>query len=202
MHSSRQPPNPLLRAFLLFGLVACAHATPPAPQAAPPTASQTAPEATGTDAERKALAGTWVYAGGDTELAGVDQAVDHATADMGFLAKPFAVQALRPRAQPRDRYTLSFDGSTVSVVSPDHPTERGEVGGPPIKVTDRFGDENETTFRMRDGALVEAGKSADGSGETVFTPEADGQTMHVRRLMESSRLSAPVDVTLSYRRQE
>ena len=200
MRSSRRPPHPLLQPLLLLGLVACAHSPPPA---APPTAPQPTPEATGiSDAERKALAGTWVYAGGESELAAVNQAVDHATADMGFLAKPFAAQALGARAQPRDRYTLSFDGREVSVVSPDHPIERGEIGGPPVKVTDRFGDENETTFRMQGGALVEAGKSTDGSGETVFTPSADGQTMHVRRLMESGRISAPVDVTLSYRRQE
>ena len=199
MRSSRRPPHPLLQALLLLGLVACAHAPPPAPEVVPPAG----PESTGiSDAERKALAGTWVYAGGEAELAAVLQAVDRATADMSFLARPFANEALRPRALPRERYTLSFDGSAVSVVSPDNPAERGEVGGPPVKVTDRFGDENQTTFRMRDGGLVEAGKSADGSGETIFTPGADGQTMSVRRLMESGRLSAPVDLTFSYRRQE
>jgi hypothetical protein len=198
MRSSRQP-HPVLQAFVLLGLVACAHAPPPAPDVTPPTA----PEGIGiSDADRKALAGTWVYAGGEAELAAVVQAVDRATADMGFLARPIAGDALRARARPRERYTLSFDGATVSIVSPDHPTEQGVVGGPPVKVTDRFGDENQTTFRIRDGALVEAGKSADGSGETVFTPGADGQTLSVRRLMESSRLSAPVDVTFSYRRQE
>ena len=186
---------------MLLGLVACAHAPPPSPTSEP--APRTAPEATGvSESERRALAGTWVYAGGDAELAGVDQAVERATADMGFLARPFAIQALKPRAHPRDRYTLSFEGSTVIVVSPDHPTEQGEIGGPAVSVTDRFGDENQTTFRVHDGALVEAGKSADGSGETVFTPGADGQTLRVRRLMESSKLSAPVDVTFSYRRQE
>ena len=199
MRSSRRPPHPLLQALLLLGLVACAHAPPPAPEVVPPAG----PESTGiSDAERKALAGTWVYAGGEAELAAVVQAVDRATADMSVLARPFANEALRPRACPRERYNLSFDGSAVSVVSPDNPAERGEVGGPPVKVTDRFGDENQTTFRMRDGALVEAGKSADGSGETIFTPGADGQTMSVRRLMESGRLSAPVDLTFSYRRQE
>jgi hypothetical protein len=182
---------------VLLGLLACAH-TPPLQSPPPPPT-----EAAGiSDGERKALAGTWVFSGGEAELASVVQAVDHATADMGFLARPFAAEALRARARPRERYTLSFDGQAVSIVSPDNPTEQGEVGGPPVKVTDRFGDENQTTFRMRDGALVEAGKSADGSGETVFTPGADGQTLHVRRLMESGRLSAPVDVTLSYRRQE
>jgi hypothetical protein len=197
MRSSHQPSYPLLEALLLLGLVACAHA--PAPAAAPPAT----PEATGiSESERNALAGTWVYAGGEAELAGVDQAVELATADMGFLARPFAIQALKPRAQPRDRYTLAFEGNTVSVVSPDHPTERGEIGGPPVSITDRFGDENQTTFSMHDGALVEAGKSADGSGETVFTPGAGGQTLQIRRRMESSKLSAPVDVTYSYRRQE
>jgi len=200
MRSSWRPPHCLLQAPLLLGLVACAHApaSPPPPETPPPVGT----EATGISEERKALAGTWVYAGGEAELAAVVQAVDRATADMSFLARPFANEALRPRALPRERYTLSFDGSAVSVVSPDNPAERGEVGGPPVKVTDRFGDENQTTFRMLDGALVEAGKSADGSGETVFTPGADGQTMSVRRLMESGRLSAPVDLTFSYRRQE
>jgi hypothetical protein len=196
MRSSRSPPHSLLQALLLLGLVTCAHAPPPPPEAPPPAGAGIS------DDERKALAGTWAFAGNEAELAAVVQAVDRATADMGFLARPFASEALGARARPRERYTLSFEGQVVSIVSPDHPTERGEIGGPPVKVTDRFGDENQTTFRMRDGALVEAGKSADGSGETVFTPGADGQTLSVRRLMESGRLSAPVDVTLSYRRQQ
>ena len=193
MRSSRLP-HPVLRAWVLLALVACGHAPPPAPDIPPGTGIS--------DAERRALAGTWVYAGGDPEIAMVDPAVERATADMGFLARGIAAEALRARARPRDRYTVSFDGPTASIVSPDHPTERGDVGGPPVSVTDRFGDENQTTFRMREGALVEAGKSADGSGETVFTPDPDGRTLHIRRLMESSRLSAPVDLTFSYRRQE
>ncbi|HUM12117.1 MAG TPA: hypothetical protein VLT82_14325 [Myxococcaceae bacterium] len=198
MRPSRSSP-PLLRlapGLALLALAGCAHAPPPAEPAAPaPTEGTRISEA-----ERAALAGTWVYAGDDAELAQVEQAVERATADMGFLARGFAFEALRARARPRPTYVLTFEGSTVSIASPDHPTERGEVGGPPVGVTDRFGDENQTTFRLRDGALVEAGKSADGSGETVFTPSADGRTLRVRRLMQSSRLSAPVDVTLSYRR--
>lgn len=179
-------------------LAACAHAPPPSPTTAPAATDG----ATLSDAERQALAGTWVYAGGDAELAAVEPALDKATADMGFLARPFAMEALRPRAQPRQQYTLGFEGPTVSITSPDHPLERGDLGGPPVRVTDRFGDENDTTFRTRDGALVEAGKGADGSGETVFTPSGDGQTLSVRRLMQSSRLSAPIELTYSYRRQQ
>ncbi|HEY1418415.1 MAG TPA: hypothetical protein VGF41_10930 [Myxococcaceae bacterium] len=195
MHHRRLVPLRLALGWML--LAACAHA--PAPSTPPPA---TTDGASLTDAERKALAGTWVYAGGDAELAAVEPAVDKATADMGFLARPFAMEALRPRAQPRQRYTLAFEGPTVNIASPDHPLERGNLGGPPVRVTDKFGDENDTTFRVRDGALVEAGKGADGSGETVFTPSADGQTLSVRRLMQSSRLSAPVELTYSYRRQQ
>jgi hypothetical protein len=178
-------------------VAACAHAPPPAEPPAPPPGPEAAVLP---DELRRALAGTWVYAGGDAELAQVDQAVEHATADMGFLARGFAAQALGARARPRPLYTLTFEGSTVTVTSPDNPVEHGEVGGPPVKVTDRFGDENQTTFRVRDGALVEAGKGADGSGETVFTPSSDAQSLSVRRYMQSGRLSAPVDVTLTYRR--
>ena len=105
------------------------------------------------------------------------------------------------RPHCRSCQTLCFQGSEVSIVSPDHPTERGEVGGPPVTLTDRFGDENQTTFQLREGALVSSGKSTDGSGETVFTPGADGRTLRVHRLMLSGRLSAPVDVTLTYRRE-
>src|SRR5215813_15645517 len=121
---SRSPTRVLPAAMVLLALGACAHAPPPAPVPAPPTGT----EATEIPEDlRRALAGTWVYAGGEAELATVDQAVDRATADMGFLARGFAYEALRARARPRDRYTLSVDGQTVTIASPDNPTERGEV---------------------------------------------------------------------------
>jgi len=189
-------PRPVALALAGFLAAACAHAPPPTETPSARPAPTPVPEPL-----RSALSGTWVYAGGEAERAQVDEAVEHATADMGFLAGGIAAEALRARARPRDQYTLAIDGSAVSISSPDFPTEQGEVGGAPVSVTDRFGDTNQTTFELRDGALVEAGKSADGSGETVFTPDPDGKTLRVRRLMQSDRISAPVDVALSYRRQ-
>ena len=194
----RQRPSPLHAPLAALLLGACAHA-PPAPEPPAEVRGEAPPI---TEAARTALTGTWVYAGGAAEQAQVDEAVARATADRGFLERGFAAQALGDRARPRDRYTLSFDGSTVTIASPQSPVERGEVGGPPVTLTDRFGDQSQSTFRLEDGALIEAGKNPDGSGETVFTPAADGQTLRIRRLMQSSRLSAPVDVTLSYRRQD
>jgi hypothetical protein len=185
-------------ALAVLTLAACAHAFSPEPPAGATSEPRSTPLS---DAQKAALAGTWVYAGGEGEQALVDLAVERAVADMGFLARGIAAEALRARARPREGYTLSFDGATVSIASPDHPPERGEVGGPPVTLTDRFGDENQTTFRVEGDALVEEGKSSDGSGRTVFTPSADGRTLAVRRIMQSSRLTAPVDVTLGYERR-
>jgi len=189
------PEDPILRPAPLAAMLlclGCAHAPPPP---APPRGSAPA-----TEAQAAALSGTWIHTGGEGDQILVDLAVEHAVADMG-LARGFAADALAARARPRERYVISFEGQTVTVASPDHPPERGEVGGPPVRLVNRFGDESQTTFRMEGPALVEEGATSDGSGRTVFTPGPDGTTLAVRRVMQSSRLSAPVDVTLSYRRQ-
>jgi hypothetical protein len=147
-----------------------------------------------------ALNGTWVYVGGEKEQALVDAAVQRAVAGMG-LAQGFAAEALHPRVQPRASYAIRMDGEQVSITSPDSPPEVGPLDGSVVTVTNRFGDESQTTFVIEEGALVESGTSGDGSGQTIFTPAGDGETLKVHRLIQSSRLSSPVDVTLTYRRQ-
>ncbi|HUM11139.1 MAG TPA: hypothetical protein VLT82_09350 [Myxococcaceae bacterium] len=161
-----------------------------------------APATTLTSGLREALSGTWVYAGGDAEQAKVDAAVDRAVANLPPLSRKIASDSLRPRARPRAQYVLAFEGTAVRITSPDDPEERGEVGGPPVSLTNRFGDHSQTTFRVQGGTLVEAGWNPDGSGETVFTPGEDGKTLLVHRVMRSSKLAAPVDMTLTYRRQD
>jgi hypothetical protein len=160
----------------------------------------TRPSAPATQAQIAALTGTWVYAGGEAELALADAAVERAVADMG-LARGFAAEALRPRVQPRASYTIRIDGGQVSITSPNSPAEAGPLDGSPVTLTSRSGDENQTTFVVEDGALVESGTSSDGSGQTVFTPAGDGETLKVHRVIQSPRLSAPVDLTLTYRRR-
>jgi hypothetical protein len=117
------------------------------------------------------------------------------------LARGFAAEALHPRVQPRASYAIRIDGGQVSITSPDNPSEVGPLDGSPVKLSNRFGDENQTTFVVEDGALVESGTSSDGSGQTVFSPAGDGETLKVHRVIESPRLSAPVDLTLTYRRR-
>ena len=85
-----------------------------------------------------------------------------------------------------------------------HVDDAGEAAafhGPAVLLTSRFGDESQTTFRIEQGSLVERGTSSGGSGQTVFTPDADGQRLHVSRRVESDQLSAPLEVTFTYRKR-
>ena len=150
---------------------------------------------------RDALSGTWIYAGGGPEQAKVNAAVERAVAALPALSRNITLDALRQRANPRPSYVLAFDGTLVRISSPEEPDEGGEVGGPWVPLTDRFGDRRVTTFRVEGRSLVEAGWSSDGSGQTAFTPARDGKTLQVHRVMQRNRLADAVNVTLTYRRQ-
>jgi hypothetical protein len=52
-----------------------------------------------------------------------------------------------------------------------------------------------------DGVLVQKGHNDEGSGITEFRLADEGATLLVHRVMASSQLTAPVDFTLTYRRQ-
>ena len=55
--------------------------------------------------------------------------------------------------------------------------------------------------KQAQGSLVERGTSSGGSGVTTFTADPDGQTLRVLRRVESDQLSAPLQVTYTYRRK-
>src|SRR5215472_19111274 len=68
-----------------------------------------------TDEQR--YAGTYTYAGGEAEKAGIKTAVDHATE--GMVGKNIARDELMKRSEVRPSYALSFDGKgNVTVETP------------------------------------------------------------------------------------
>jgi hypothetical protein len=73
--------------------------------------------------------------------------------------------------------------------------------GTPVHVVNRFGDESELSQRFIDGALVQIGRANDGGGSTTFELQPKGETLIVRRVMESSQLPRPVEYALTYRRK-
>ena len=181
-----------LRLALFLGAAAsCAHA-PPAPT--PPTGAFT-PE------QQRALAGTWIHVDDAGEAAAFQAAIERSVSGLFALAQGIAAESLRAHTVPRKEFTLEFEGNAVRITSPGEPVEAGTLDGPAVLLTNRFGDESQTTFRIEQGSLVERGTSSGGSGQTVYTPDADGQTLHLSRRVESDQLSAPLEVTFTYRRQ-
>lgn len=147
-------------------------------------------------------AGTYAYAGDDAERRAVLAAVEKAIASMGFLAKPIARESLRQRAEVRDGYSLVFDGlGNLQVMSQGFPVESGPLNGRPFLLETKYGDRSQLTQRFVEGVLEQEGRTDDGSGRTEFRLTDDGATLLVHRVMESPRLSAAVDFTLTYRRQ-
>jgi hypothetical protein len=174
----------------------CAHAPPP-PEASPPASTPSA----SAELQRR-FAGTYSYAGGDAERKAVAAAVEKAISGMGFLGKPMARQSLRQHADIRDSYTLFFDGlGNLRVTTPGYPVEFGPLDGRPFPLETKSGDKTQVSESFVDGVLVQKGRTDDGSGLTEFRLADQGATLFVHRVMESSQLTAPVDFTLTYRRQ-
>lgn len=190
-------PTLRLAAWLLIAVaIGCARRAPPAP-VSPPSAGAPVPPLL-----RQRYSGTYVYAGGEEERAAVARAVDRAVEDMSFLARGFARSALMDRAAVRESYTIFFDeAGRLGVLSPGELPEVSPADGTPVQVVNRLGDESELTQQFIDGVLVQRGRTADGGGSTAFDLQPDGQTLLVRRTMDSSKLTQPVKYTLTYRRR-
>ena len=184
-----------LRLSVALGAVAaaCAHAPPAAPSAPPPSVF--------TPEQQQALAGTWVYGGDPVEEAALELGIQRSVSGLFALAQGIAADSLRAHVAPRPELTIAFDGNAVRIASPGEPVEAGTLDGPAVLLTNRFGDQTQTTFRIEQGSLVERGTSSGGSGVTTFSADADGQTLRMHRRVESDQLSAPLELTYSYRRK-
>jgi len=187
----------------------CGHATPVAtsapaakgPSKAPSkgTSKGTSPAPSPTLAQR--YAGTYAYSGTDAERAAVQTAVDSATDGMG-IATGFARSALMKRSEIRPTYTISFNGTgDVSVESPGYPPETSPTNGTEVKLTNKYGDESENSHHFAGGALLQQGRTDDGSGSTQFKLQPDSKTLIVTRVMKSPKLPRPVEFSLTYVRQ-
>jgi hypothetical protein len=196
----RPPPSPRRAWLLLLGL-GCAHAPPPASVKPTPPPPLAAVQAATAELQHR-YAGNYLYAGGDAERRTVAAAVERAIAGLSFLAKPLARQSLRQRTEVRDSYTLLFDGlGDLQLSTPGFPTEFGPLDGKAYPLETKYGDQTQVSQRFLDGVLVQEGRTEEGSGRTEFRLADADATLLVRRVMESSQLSGPVDFTLTYRRQ-
>ncbi len=154
-----------------------------------------------TDSLEKRYAGTYVYIGPSSERAAVEAAVDAATE--GMIGMHIARQEIMKRSEIRPTYTISFDEKgNVSVETPGYPPEVSPLKGTEVKLTDKYGDAVENSQQFVDGALLQQGRTNDGSGSTQFKLQLDGNTLRVTRVSKSPKLPRPVEFKLTYHRRQ
>lgn len=150
--------------------------------------------------DEKLYSGTYVYVGGNTERGAVQEAVETATS--GMIGMNIARHELMKRSEIRSTYTISFDeNGNVSVETPGYPPETSQLIGTEVTLTDKYGDIVQNSQRFVDGALLQQGRTKDGSGSTQFRLQSDGNTLRVTRVSKSAKLPRPVEFTLTYVRQ-
>ena len=164
-------------------------ATSPATPASEPTRA----------VDMTSYAGTYRYTGGEAERAAVKVAVDRATDGMfGIL---IARGELMKRSEIRPTYTLRFERSgVVSVETPGFPPEASPLDGTEVVFRTKYGDVVRSSQRFVGGALLQRGRTDDGSGLTEFRLQPDGNTLVVTRVSQSPKLPRTVEFTLTYRR--
>jgi len=181
--------------LLLLSILAVTRASGEEIATSPVSASSRAPE------EEARLAGTYVYAGGESERSAMKAAVDLATE--GMFGKVIAREELRKRSEPRPSYTIRFEGDgKVSVETPGFPSECAPPDGTEVVVRTRYGDVVRQSQKFVDGVLVQSGRNDDGSGTTEFRLAPDGNTLQVVRVSRSPKLPRPVAYSLTYVRQQ
>jgi hypothetical protein len=156
------------------------------------------PSTSGPDENR--YAGTYVYAGTDTERAAIRTAVDHATE--GMVGKNIARGELMKRSEVRPTYTIRFDGKgNVTVETPGYPPESSPLDGTEVQFRTKYGDLVQNKQHFVDGALLQEGRTSDGGGSTRFALQPDGKTLVVTRVSHSPKLPGTVAFHLTYARQ-
>jgi hypothetical protein len=145
--------------------------------------------------------GTYLYAGDDAERRAIKGAVDRATE--GMFGKVIARDELMKRSEIRPSYTIHLEApGTVCVETPGFPSERSPLDGSEVELRTKYGDVVKNSQQFVGGALVQRGRTDDGSGSTEFRLQDDGKTLLVTRVSRSPRLPRVVEYTLTYRRQE
>ena len=151
-----------------------------------------------TDEQR--YAGTYIYAGGEAERAGIKTAVDHATE--GMVGKNIARDELMKRSEVRPSYAIRFDGKgNVAVETPGFPPEVSSLDGTEVQFKNKYGDVLQNRQRFVDGTLLQESRTSDGGGSTQFRLRPDGNTMIVTRISRSPKLPGVVEYSLTYARR-
>jgi len=181
---------------LAIGALGCPDSSPPKTGLEPSSPAR----APALPADEQRYAGTYIYAGGEAERAGIKTAVDHATE--GMVGKNIARDELMKRSEVRPSYAIRFDGKgNVAVETPGFPPEVSSLDGTEVQFKNKYGDVLQNRQRFVDGTLLQESRTSDGGGSTQFRLRPDGNTMIVTRISRSPKLPGVVEYSLTYARR-
>jgi len=183
----------LLTTIALVPAVTRAEApSPPPPSAAPSPAAA---------ALRERFAGTFLYVGGEKEIAARNAAIEKATESMFFAIRGTARSKLRDSTEVKLSVRFAFGSGNISVFTPGEAAAVSPERGTPAAYKASSGTPMQLTQRLTpDGKIEQIFVSDSGTRSVVFALSADGLTLSAVHTLSSSKLPQPVRYTLTYRR--
>lgn len=178
---------------LAGAVFALAFSAAPAPAHAEPPAASSVPA-------RDRFAGQFVFAGGETQRAQLEAAIDRAIDGMFFAAKPIARSKLRDKTEIKQVIGFAFANAAITstasevapATSPDDGSFAAYVGaGEKLKLSQKI---------LANGHLVQTFAAAEGTRTNEYVLSADGRQLSVAVIVSSSRLPRAVKYVLSYQR--
>jgi hypothetical protein len=133
--------------------------------------------------------------------AGIQQAIDAATADMNFLTRPIARSRLKKTNTLAHRITITRQAGTISVRFDERKPAEMPADGSVVKWTGEDGEQFDVFARTENGRLVQTFQAPDGQRVNSFSAE-DAQRLTLQVQVTSPRLPKPLTYTVRYRRAD
>lgn len=182
----------------------------PTPEIEPAPAPEPAPVATKPAPETKPepppqppqlrFTGTYKYAGGASQRAEVEAAIEAAAQQVNAVIRGIARKRLTESNPVRESIVIAVDGDKVAVTFTAGRTVRGVLGGPAIDWTSDSGKPVKVAFSLVKGRLVLNFTAEDGARRSTFTLNEAGDRLTMSVTISSERLETPMKYALTYRR--
>jgi hypothetical protein len=129
----------------------------------------------------------------------INVAINTATADMNFIARPIARKRLRSTNPPTRIVTIEEFGDTVQVTSDHQISVRSKPDGVPMKWSAFKGELLDVTTVIENGILCNTFSAGDGARINRYTLREDGM-LEMSVTVSSPRLRRPLEYKRVYRR--
>ena len=129
----------------------------------------------------------------------INIAINTATADMNFIARPIARKRLRSTNPPTRIVTIEEFGDSVQVTSDHLISVRSKPDGIPMKWSAFKGEPLNVTTVFENGILSNTFSAGDGARTNRYALREDG-TLEMLVTINSPRLRRPVEYKRVYRR--